>query len=85
MGVIPDDQAIATIHASIETGATFIDTAEGYRTSEGVLRAWRDENCAKDFECPVADCDVPQFDYHPRCERGRCEVKKTPWVPPNER
>jgi myo-inositol catabolism protein IolS len=37
MGVIPDDQAIATIHASIEAGATFIDTAEGYRTSEGVL------------------------------------------------
>ena len=37
MGVIPDDQAIATIHASIEAGATFIDTAEGYRTSESVL------------------------------------------------
>ena len=37
MGVIPDDQAIATIHASIGAGANFIDTAEGYRTSEGVL------------------------------------------------
>jgi aryl-alcohol dehydrogenase-like predicted oxidoreductase len=37
MGVIPDEQAIATIHASIDAGATFIDTAEGYRTSEGVL------------------------------------------------
>ena len=37
MGVIPDDQAIATIHASIDAGANFIDTAEGYRTSEGVL------------------------------------------------
>jgi len=37
MGEIPDDQSIATIHASIEAGATFIDTAEGYRTSESVL------------------------------------------------
>ncbi len=37
MGVIPDDQAIAAIHASIDAGANFIDTAEGYRTSEGVL------------------------------------------------
>ncbi len=37
MGVIPDEQAIATIHASIDAGANFIDTAEGYRTSEGVL------------------------------------------------
>jgi len=37
MGEIPDEQAVATIHASIEAGANFIDTAEGYRTSEGVL------------------------------------------------
>jgi aryl-alcohol dehydrogenase-like predicted oxidoreductase len=37
MGVIPDAQAISTIHASIEAGVNFIDTAEGYRTSEGVL------------------------------------------------
>lgn len=37
MGEIPDEQAIATIHASIDAGANFIDTAEGYRTSEGVL------------------------------------------------
>ena len=37
MGAIPDEQAIATIHASIDAGANFIDTAEGYRTSEGVL------------------------------------------------
>ena len=37
MGDIPDDQAIATIHASIEAGVNFIDTAEGYRTSESVL------------------------------------------------
>jgi len=37
MGVIPDEQAIATIHASLDAGANFIDTAEGYRTSEGVL------------------------------------------------
>ena len=37
MGEIPDEQAIATIHASIGAGVNFIDTAEGYRTSEAVL------------------------------------------------
>ncbi|MDP6667874.1 MAG: aldo/keto reductase [Dehalococcoidia bacterium] len=37
MGVIPDQQAIDTIHASIDAGVNFIDTAEGYRTSESVL------------------------------------------------
>ena len=37
MGVISDEQAIATIHASIDAGANFIDTAEGYRTSEGII------------------------------------------------
>ena len=37
MGVVTDDQAIATVHASIDSGANFIDTAEGYRTSESVL------------------------------------------------
>ena len=37
MGPVPEEDAIATVHASIEAGATFIDTAEGYRTSEAVL------------------------------------------------
>ena len=37
MGVIPDEQAIAAIHAALDVGMTFIDTAEGYRTSESVL------------------------------------------------
>ncbi len=37
MGDIPDEQAIATIHAAIGAGVNFIDTAEGYRTSESVL------------------------------------------------
>jgi myo-inositol catabolism protein IolS len=37
MGVIPDDQAISAIHAALDVGMTFIDTAEGYRTSESVL------------------------------------------------
>ena len=37
MGQISDDQAIATIHASLDAGVNFIDTAEGYRTSESVL------------------------------------------------
>ena len=37
MGLISDKQAIETIHASIDAGANFIDTAEGYRTSESIL------------------------------------------------
>ncbi len=37
MGEIPDRQAIETIRASIDAGGTFIDTAEGYQTSESVL------------------------------------------------
>ena len=37
MGAIPDEQAIAAIHAALDVGMTFIDTAEGYRTSESVL------------------------------------------------
>ena len=37
MGGVTDNQAIATVHASIDAGANFIDTAEGYRTSESVL------------------------------------------------
>ena len=37
MGAIPENKAIATIHAGIDAGATFIDTAEGYRDSEALL------------------------------------------------
>ncbi len=37
MGAVPDEQAIATVHAALDAGVTFIDTAEGYRTSERVL------------------------------------------------
>ena len=37
MGAVPDDQAVATIHAALDAGMTFIDTAEGYRTSESVI------------------------------------------------
>ena len=37
MGRLPEDQAIATVHAALDAGMTFIDTAEGYRTSESVL------------------------------------------------
>ena len=37
MGVLPDRQVIDTVHAAIDCGVTFIDTAEGYRTSEAVL------------------------------------------------
>jgi len=37
MGVLPDKQVIDTVHAALDCGMTFIDTAEGYRTSESVL------------------------------------------------
>ncbi len=37
MGEVDEGQAIATTHAAIESGVTFIDTAESYRTSEGIL------------------------------------------------
>ena len=37
MGDVDEQQAIAATHASIDSGVTFIDTAESYRTSEGIL------------------------------------------------
>lgn len=37
MGHVPEQQAIDTIHASLDAGVSFIDTAEGYRTSEAVI------------------------------------------------
>jgi aryl-alcohol dehydrogenase-like predicted oxidoreductase len=37
MGMLPEKQIVATIHAALDHGVTFIDTAEGYRTSESVL------------------------------------------------
>ncbi len=37
MGVLPDKQVIDTVHAALDCGITFIDSAEGYRTSESVL------------------------------------------------
>ena len=37
LGLVDPKQAIATVHAAIDLGITFIDTAEGYQTSESVL------------------------------------------------
>lgn len=37
MGALPDKQVIETVHAALDSGVNFIDTAEGYRTSESVL------------------------------------------------
>ena len=37
MGSVPDDQAVSAIQAAIDVGMNFIDTAEGYRTSEGII------------------------------------------------
>jgi myo-inositol catabolism protein IolS len=37
MGALPDQQVIDTVHAALDCGVTFIDTAEAYRSSESVL------------------------------------------------
>jgi aryl-alcohol dehydrogenase-like predicted oxidoreductase len=37
MGELSEKQIIDTVHASLDCGVTFIDTAEGYRSSETVL------------------------------------------------
>lgn len=37
LGSVPEAQCIAAVHAALEAGMTFIDTAEGYQTSESVL------------------------------------------------
>jgi myo-inositol catabolism protein IolS len=37
MGQLPEKQIINTVHAALDCGMTFIDTAEGYKTSEAVL------------------------------------------------
>ena len=37
MGSVPEEQAVATVHAAIDAGMTFIDTAEAYRTSETIV------------------------------------------------
>ena len=37
LGSVPEEQGIAAVEAAIETGMTFIDTAEGYQTSESVV------------------------------------------------
>lgn len=37
MGTLNESQVINIVHAAIDCGITFIDTAEGYRTSETVL------------------------------------------------
>ena len=37
MGACPEEQAIRTVHASLDAGVTFIDTAEAYGTSEAVI------------------------------------------------
>ena len=37
LGPIEEKQAIRTVHAALDSGANFIDTAEGYLTSEAML------------------------------------------------
>jgi aryl-alcohol dehydrogenase-like predicted oxidoreductase len=37
MGAIEEKQAIRTVHAALDAGINFIDTAEGYLTSEAML------------------------------------------------
>ena len=42
---------------------------------------WSKVNCG-DVECPVADCDVPEFDHRAVCIQGLCADEKTPWKGP---
>jgi len=37
MGALDEKQAIKTVHAALDAGINFIDTAEGYYTSEAIL------------------------------------------------
>ena len=43
-GAQDDDVSIATVHAALDAGITFFDTAEGYRNSERVLGRGLKEN-----------------------------------------
>ena len=47
LGSVPEEQGIAAVKAALEVGMTFIDTAEGYQSSETVvgkaIRGRRDE------------------------------------------
>ena len=47
LGNVPVEQGIAAVEAALEVGMTFIDTAEGYQSSETVvgkaIRGRRDE------------------------------------------
>ena len=37
LGNVPEQDGIAAVHAALDAGMTFIDTAEGYQTSESVV------------------------------------------------
>ena len=37
LGTVPESQGIAAVRAALEVGMTFIDTAEGYQSSESVV------------------------------------------------
>lgn len=37
LGNVPEEQGIAAVRAALDAGMTFIDTAEGYQTSEAVV------------------------------------------------
>jgi aryl-alcohol dehydrogenase-like predicted oxidoreductase len=37
MGAIDEKQAIGVVHAALDHGVNFIDTAEGYRNSEEII------------------------------------------------
>ena len=47
LGNVPEDQGVAAVRAALDVGMTFIDTAEGYESSEAVvgkaIRGRRDE------------------------------------------
>ena len=61
MGAVPESQAIATVQAAVDAGMTFIDTAEGYGTSESILgKALREmRRTTEDFTSALSLTEEP--------------------------
>lgn len=70
MGVLDEQVSIATVRAAIDSGITFLDTAQAYRTSESTLgRALRDGYRDR---CLLAT-KVGHTDYSPKAVREAME------------
>jgi aryl-alcohol dehydrogenase-like predicted oxidoreductase len=69
LGRVDRAAAIATVRAAIDAGITLIDTAEGYRSSEGILG----EALAGDLRDRVFLATKVSFDYSPKAIRTAME------------